>query len=123
MTRDESRTSRSATARWLLRASLAARLLGRFATELAIANLQQARLVLSRPREVRPRWVHYRSRLQSETSRTVLGALISLTPGTLTCDLRGDNLLIHALDATSDEEAVARIRRRFEDLLARMEAA
>lgn len=109
--------------RWTLRTALALQLLGRFSIELVIANLEQARLVLGRPRDVRPRWVRFETRLQSATSRTVLGALISLTPGTLTCDLEDTTMLIHALDATTDDEAVGRIRDRFESLLERMEKA
>ena len=107
--------------RWLRRVPLIFQLLGRFIVELVIANLEQARLVLGFPLRVRPRWIEYRTRLRSETTRTLLGSLISLTPGTLTCDLEGDVLTIHALNATSDEEAVGRIREKFESLLIRLE--
>jgi len=107
--------------RWLRRTPLALQLLGRFAVELLVANLQQARLVLGWPLEIQPRWIHFKTRLQSETWRTFLGALISLTPGTLTCDLEGETLLIHSLSARSEEDAVAGIRRHFESLLLRME--
>lgn len=123
MKRDPGASSRSLPDRWLRRAALGLALLARFSLELLVANLEQARLILGRPLEVSPRWIRFETRLRSETARTVLGALISLTPGTLTCDLEGDTLLIHALNATSDEDAVARIRQRFESLLARMEAA
>lgn len=123
MTPNPSSSSRSLAGRWSRRVLLGMLLLARFSLELLIANVEQARLVLGRPAEVRPRWVRFETRLQSGAARTVLGALISLTPGTLTCDLQGKTLLIHALDATSDEDAVARIRQRFESLLARMEAA
>ena len=109
--------------RWLRRAILGLQLLVRFAVELLLANLQQAALVLGWPLRVRPRWIRFETRLRSETARTLLGVLISLTPGTLTCDLRGEILLIHALNATSDEAAVVRIRQRFESLLLRMEEA
>jgi multisubunit Na+/H+ antiporter MnhE subunit len=109
--------------RWAKRLLLALRLLGRFAVELMIANLEQARLVLGVPLLVRPRWIEYHTCLQSHTLRTLLGSLISLTPGTLTCDLEGDILLIHALNATTDDEAAGRIRRRFESLLVRWEDA
>ncbi|MGB5161178.1 MAG: Na+/H+ antiporter subunit E [Thermoanaerobaculia bacterium] len=107
--------------RWFRRASLGLQLLGRFVVELLLANLQQAGLVLRWPLRVRPRWIRFETRLRSETARTLLGALISLTPGTLTCDLQGPTLLIHALNATSDEAVRARIRQRFESLLVQME--
>lgn len=107
--------------RWLRRTVLACQLAGRFLVELLVANGQQARLVLSTPLEVQPRWIQLETQLQSLTSRTVLGALISLTPGTLTCDLKHNVLLIHALSAASDADAVDRIRQRFESLLLRIE--
>ena len=122
MTRIPGAARRSLPGRWIRRALLGAQLLALFGLELLVANLEQARLVLGRPANVRPRWVRFETRLETDAARTVLGALISLTPGTLTCDLEGRTLLIHALDATSDEDAVARIRQRFESLLARMEA-
>ena len=109
--------------RWLRRVPLALQLLGRFIVELVIANLEQARLVLGFPLRLQPRWIEYRTCLHSETTRTLLGSLISLTPGTLTCDLEGEILRIHALNATSDEEAVGRIREKFESVLVRLEDA
>jgi multicomponent Na+:H+ antiporter subunit E len=115
--------SGGSAARWLKRTGLGLQLLGWFAIELVIANLQQARLVLSSPLRVDPRWIRYETGLQSATARTLLGALISLTPGTLTCDLEQQVLWIHALNASSDEEALVTIRKRFESLLLRMEEA
>lgn len=110
-------------ARWARRAILGLRLLARFIVELLVANLEQARLVLGRPLRVRPRWIRFETCLRTQAARTLLGALISLTPGTLTCDLRGETLLIHALNANSDAEVTTRIRRSFESLLVRMEEA
>lgn len=107
--------------RWLRRTVLACQLAGRFFVELLVANVQQARLILSTPLEVQPRWIQLETQLQSRTSRTVLGALISLTPGTLTCDLKQNVLLIHALSAPSDVDALDQIRQRFESLLIRIE--
>ena len=109
--------------RWLRRGFLGALLLGRFIVELIVANLQQARLVLGWPLELQPRWITFETRLRSGTARTLLGALISLTPGTLTCDLQGETLLIHVLNETSESATVSRIRQQFESLLIRMEEA
>ena len=109
--------------RWLRRGFLGTLLLGRFLVELIVANLQQARLVLGWPLELQPRWITFETRLRSGIGRTLLGALISLTPGTLTCDLQGETLLIHALNATSESATVSHIRRQFESLLIRMEEA
>ncbi len=108
--------------RWLRRGLLGLQLLGWFVFELLLANLAQARLILGWRLDLRPRWIRYETRLESAAARTLLGVLISLTPGTLTCDLQGGTLLIHALDAESDEIALRPIRQRFEALLLRMEA-
>ena len=114
-------TSQSRLRRTFRQLRLAGLLLGRFVNELLVANVQQARLILSWPLVVKPRWIRYETCLQSLTLRTVLGAMISLTPGTLTCDLRGSKLLIHALNPTSEEDTTRRIRERFESLLVQME--
>jgi multicomponent K+:H+ antiporter subunit E len=106
---------------WLRRGRIAIHLLVRFLVALAVANLQQARIVLGRPREVRPRWIRFETRLRSDTARTVLGVLISLTPWTLTCDLEDATLLVHVLDVQAGDDVEAQIRERFESLLLRLE--
>ena len=108
--------------RWLATAALGARLLGRFTTEMLVSNLVQARLVLSRPLEVYPHQVSFRTRLRTPSARILLGALVSMTPGTLTCDLDGETLEVHVLGVDSDTDVVEHIRERFESLLERMEA-
>ena len=108
---------------WLRRVQLATLLLGRFVRELLLANVQQARLVLAPRMRVEPRWIRFETQLRSRGARTLLGVLISLTPGTLTCDRQGGTLLLHALNAPSEDEVVERIRQRFESLLVRMESA
>ena len=97
------------------------RLLGRFISEMALSNLAQARLVLSPRLRSNPQWIAFRTELRSPISRTVLGVMISMTPGTLTCDLRGRTIFIHVLNARRQEDHVRRIRDRFESLLLRME--
>ncbi len=108
--------------RWASGAWIGARLLGRFAAEMLVSNLAQARLVLSRPLRVHPHRVSFRTRLRTSPARILLGVLVSMTPGTLTCDLEGDALSVHVLGVDPDEDVVGRIRERFESLLWRMEA-
>lgn len=109
--------------RWALRAAIGTRLLGRFATEMLASNLAQARLILSPTLQVQPHRVCFRTRLSDPAARTMLGALVSMTPGTLTCDLEDDQLEIHVLGLDSDIDVVERIRERFESLLEAMERA
>ncbi len=54
-----------------------------------------------------PRVVHLRTRLRSDIGRALLANLITLTPGTLTLDMTGDNLLIHWLDAKTTHKRLA----------------
>lgn len=107
----------------LLRGALiVGRIAVRFGGELIVANFRQLLLVLSPRLRVRPRWIRFDTVLDRTATRTMLGVLISLTPGTVTTQLDGDEYLIHVLDAGPEERPVARIRERFETLLAEMEA-
>ncbi|MCL4837169.1 MAG: Na+/H+ antiporter subunit E [Thermoanaerobaculia bacterium] len=92
-----------------------------FSWEMVVANLQQARLVLSPRLAPRSAWLEYEIGLRSPALRALLGALVSLTPGTLTCEVGQRTLQIHVLD-TGDLAAVReRIRSRLERPLAGME--
>ena len=102
--------------RWAVRAVIGARLFGQFATEMLLSNLVQARLVLSRRLLVYPHRVSIRTRLKTPSARILLGTLVSMTPGTLTCDLEGDRLEIHVLGVDRDTDVVERIRERFEKM-------
>lgn len=101
---------------------LFARLLVLFAVELAIANARQLKLVLSPRLCVQPRWVRFTTRLEHPWSRLILGVLISLTPGTVTQELRGDEYVIHVLDAAPGADPLVAIRSRLEAPLLRLEA-
>lgn len=114
-------TKRSTIHRWLTKAFIGVRLLGRFGSEMVVSNLAQARLILSRSLEIDPHWIDFRTRLKTPSARVFLGALVSMTPGTLTCDLEGEMLRIHVLGTGSDTDVACRIRERFESLLEEME--
>lgn len=98
------------------------RILFRFALDLIAANARQMRLILTPRLCLRPRWVRFTTRLEHPATRELLGVLISLTPGTVTEELCGDEYVIHVLDAGPDEDPVRAIRERLEAPLARLEA-
>ncbi len=108
--------------RWARGALILAQIGLFFGVELARANVRQLRLVLSPRLRVRSRWVHFTTRLEHPATRAMLGVLISLTPGTVTEELDGNELCVHVLDAEPDEDPLAVIRERFEAPLARLEA-
>lgn len=61
---------------------------------------QTIRFIWSPGVEVEPQLVSFRSRLHTDAGRVVLANSITMTPGTITADIQGDKLLVHALDAS-----------------------
>ena len=106
--------------RWTPRVLLNAfAFLGVFVWELVLANLNVARLVFSPRIDIRPGIVEIKTRLKSPLGRMVLANAITLTPGTLVVDIKGDTLFIHWIVVSSvDPEAATRdIAGRFEKYL------
>jgi multicomponent K+:H+ antiporter subunit E len=97
-----------------------------FLWELVVANRDQLRLVLAPQIDAQPGWVQFRTELETPTMRALLGAMISLTPGSLVYDesVGEDGSLmvgIHVLDLRDEARVLERIRRRFEAPLHAME--
>ena len=65
--------------------------------EIVIANIQVAQIVLAPKMKIAPALVKFKGKVKKETSKAVLGNSITLTPGTLTVDIDGDNYAIHGL--------------------------
>jgi len=87
------------------------------------ANVEVAYRVLHPAMPIRPGLLKLKTRLRGTAARTVLGNSITLTPGTLTVDLRDDGvLMVHWLYVrTLDEEEAARqIIGRFEWFIAKI---
>jgi multicomponent Na+:H+ antiporter subunit E len=61
-----------------------------------------ARRVLRLRPKIDPGLVDYRLNLSSTSARVFFVDLVSLLPGTLSADIRGDRMRIHALDLTQD---------------------
>ncbi len=66
--------------------------------EIVSANLTVMRMVLNLEFEPKPQLVRFHSGLKKERHNVVLANSITLTPGTITCQLEGDEFLVHALD-------------------------
>lgn len=65
--------------------------------EIALANWQVIRIVLSPSLPVQPTVIQLTGSQRSELGRVVYGNSITLTPGTLTMDVDGDRFTVHAL--------------------------
>lgn len=96
---------------WLL-----LRFLLRVLGDIVIANLEVAWLIVNPWRRLRPHFVEYPLMLEDRFTITLLANTISLTPGTVSANLRldGKSLLIHALDVEDDEALIEHIRERYE---------
>jgi len=84
------------------------------------ANLHVAYLVLHPEMPIRPGIVRVKTTLTTQTGRTALANSITLTPGTLSVDLKEDGtLFIHWLvvEAEDEAEATRRIVGKFEGFL------
>ena len=88
--------------------------------EIIRANFAITKLVLSPQIDVEPCLVKFRTLLKTEAARVALANSITLTPGTITVSLEGDNLLVHALNREIADGLEGSI---FEKLLSRMEGA
>lgn len=66
--------------------------------EIIKANTQVIRFILSSKYEVEPVLVKFTSDLKKESSRAVLANSITLTPGTITVTLTGNEYVVHCLD-------------------------
>lgn len=70
------------------------------------SNLRVTRLLLDPRVSVKPRLLRMRSGPRSELGQVIYANSITLTPGTVTLDLRDDELLVHALGPVSAHSVV-----------------
>jgi len=86
------------------------------------ANLDVALRVIHPDVPIRPGIVKVRTTLTSEMAKTFLANSITLTPGTLTIDIDGQDMYIHWINIHTEDAArrTAEICGRFEPLLRRI---
>ncbi len=90
-----------------------------FAWELLKSNIDVARRVISPRLPINPGIVKVKTRLKSPIGRAFLANSITLTPGTLTVEMKDEYFYIHWIDVTSDniEGATESIVSNFEKYL------
>ncbi len=85
--------------------------------DIVIANITVARIILfKRDADRQPNWVSIPLELRTPEAITVLAGTITMTPGTVSCDLsaQGHCLLVHCLDAPNVDEVRDQIKQRYE---------
>lgn len=71
--------------------------------EIILANLQVAYLILHPKMPVNPRLLSFDTHEPTAAAKVILGNSITLTPGTLTIDIKGDRFVVHSLVPSSAE--------------------
>jgi multicomponent Na+:H+ antiporter subunit E len=86
------------------------------------ANLDVAYRVVHPDVPIKPGIVKVRTELESNLGKTFLANSITLTPGTLTVDIDGQDLYVHWIAVQTDdpEEQTRLVVKRFEGLLKRI---
>lgn len=87
--------------------------------EIAKANLDVAYRVIHPKMPIKPGVVVIKTKLKQDSAKIILANSITLTPGTFTLDILGDNLLIHWINVKTEniEEATKIIGEKFEKYL------
>ncbi|HIC14614.1 MAG TPA: hypothetical protein EYO83_05660 [Gemmatimonadetes bacterium] len=83
--------------------------------EIFIANVKVARIILSPKLPISPVVTHFRASQESDLGKAIYANSITLTPGTITTGIQGQDLEIHALtlkdiDGREEDEMDLRVR-------------
>lgn len=68
--------------------------------EIVKANVSAMKLLFSEQNEIEPVLIRFRTPLKTKAAKVVLANSITLTPGTITVSLEGDEFQVHCLDKT-----------------------
>lgn len=78
------------------------RYIGLLLAEIFKANLIVVRMILSK-RKVKPVLVEFTTDLRTDLAKVILSHSITLTPGTITVELKGDTFVVNCLDESMAE--------------------
>ncbi|MCK4491370.1 MAG: Na+/H+ antiporter subunit E [Candidatus Altiarchaeales archaeon] len=84
---------------------------------IVLANLDVAYRVLHPKMPINPRIVKFKSRLKSDLGQMMLGNSITLTPGTITVDIKEGVFYVHALSESSAQDL---LKGKMEDKLVKI---
>lgn len=84
--------------------------------DILIANVTVAKLILGKNEKLQPAFFYIDLDVTHPLAISILANTISLTPGTVSCDLTADRkrLFIHALHAEDIDQIIADIKHRYE---------
>jgi multicomponent K+:H+ antiporter subunit E len=84
--------------------------------DIVIANLMIAKLIVGRNDKLKPAFFRIELDIQTPIGISILANTISLTPGTVSCDLSADRryLLVHSLHTENASDDIKQIKQRYE---------
>ncbi len=74
--------------------------------EIVVSSIQVAMIVLRPSLPIDPHLLRFRTRLPNLTARIILGNSITLTPGTVTLEIKNDEFFVHVLTEQAAESLV-----------------
>lgn len=86
---------------------------------LIISNIQISKRILSKDMDLSPAIVAVKTNLESDWKKLLLANSITLTPGTLTLEIKDDMLFIHVMEYSKDLNK-ENITKEFEDVIAKI---
>ena len=69
--------------------------------QVLLSGIHLAYLILHPRLPIEPHLIRYKTALQEPTAIVILGNSITLTPGTITAEVNGNELVVHAMDQAS----------------------
>lgn len=66
--------------------------------EIFVANFHVAKIVLSRKMSIDPGFATIKNPLEKDLNKALYGNAITMTPGTLTVDMKDDEIIVHGLE-------------------------
>tara|TARA_B100001123_G_C15304898_1_gene1022306 strand:- start:486 stop:830 length:345 start_codon:yes stop_codon:yes gene_type:complete len=77
------------------------------AKEIFKANIDVAKVILSRNMDLSPRMIRVPASQSSELGIVIFANSITLTPGTVSVDIEGDEIIVHALNEELADSLIA----------------
>ena len=90
-----------------------------FLKNIIISNIQISKRILRKDMKLAPAIVAVKTNLESDWKKLLLANSITLTPGTLTLDVKGDMLYIHTIEYDKEKKKEDIIK-EFEDVISRI---
>lgn len=87
--------------------------------DIMVANVIVAKLILGNRNNLEPKFMHIPLDIEHPLAVSFLANTISLTPGTVSCDVSEDKkfLIVHGLHEPQPEDTISEIKQRYEQPL------